>query len=335
MSSKAKHLDKSSNESVSNDTWSSSKNDEETLGSDSEKDSKDLCTFSDIKLRKLASKRGRRNMLERGKSLKCSNSLGLSPPSPYSPKSISSVSASESAGCPSPGDNYCDVRELRGRVDSVIGKCDEKDQNLSFGSMKNDVIDQNRENGSKDISNCKPRKLKKGKACKEDEIPMKVMNSTVNVENDIEVKHDVTKEEECACKEDKLQNNKILRRLNEDNPLDEGDGSGDDLGKTVHDIDTFMDIQGQEGTDVEDAVDVVNSPSGTSETLDSDDRCERKTEKKSKKKESEGKQLSTNDVSDGSDDLKYNINDRIDVRYGRGRNATIYHAKVRTLAAAV
>ena len=140
------------------------------------------------------------------------------------------------------------------------------------------------------------------------------------------------KEENSLNDKEKIQDN--------GSPVDEGGGDDMDSGNEDKAVltNTAMDNQEHESTDVEDAVDVVNSPSETSETVDSDERSERKTEKRSKKKR-EGKNgpknndvkntdVKNSDVSDDVDGLEYKLNDRIDVQYGRGRNATIYHAKV-------
>lgn len=285
--------------------------------------------------------------------------------SPCSPKSISSVSASDSTGCPSPADNYCDVRELRGKIDLVLRKSNEKGSTKGddLRDSKSDLSDKIRENDDKDTSNCKTRKLTKDKTCKEVEIVVKleknIANVEMNVENKTEARDNLSKDDESTCKEgtllkeDEKQNCKNSEKesnLKEDSvndkedlkkiqdggsPMDKDSGDDQDDGgdKTAHHMDTPMDDEGQEGTDVEDAVDVVNSPSGTSETVDSDDRGERQADRKPKKK-GEGKNgAKSNDGSDDVDDLEYKLSDRIDVRYGRGRNATIYHAKVSTRVA--
>ncbi|CAB4030971.1 AT-rich interactive domain-containing 4B-like isoform X2, partial [Paramuricea clavata] len=357
---------KSSGSNTSSNTAANSKQDEETLiGSDSEKDLKELPLCNDNKLltqHKPASKRGRgRRRARSNKALKSPSSPGLSPLSPCSPKSISSVSASDSTGCPSPADNYCDVRELRGKIDLVLRKSNEKgstNKGDDLRDSKSDLSDKIRGNDDKDTSNCKTRKLTKDKTCKEVEIVVKleknIANVEINVENKTEAGDNLTKDDESTCKEgtllkeDEKQNCKNSEKesnLKEDSvndkedlkkiqdggsPMDKDGGDDPDDGgdKTVHHMDTPMDDEGQEGTDVEDAVDVVNSPSGTSETVDSDDRGERKADTKPKKK-GEGKNgAKSNDGSDDVDDLEYKLNDRIDVRYGRGRNATIYHAKI-------
>ena len=273
--------------------------------------------------------------------------------SPCSPKSISSVSASESTGCPSPADNYCDVRELRGKIDLVLGKCSEKGSGKG-DDMKDsncDLPDRNKENESKDNSKSKKRKVK---ACKETELVVKlertVANQGTSVKSETEsgndskvdaesgdtlsknddVKKDCKNvEKEDNLKKDDVSDEKEAKKSDgSGSPLDEG--GGDDLGDCGDkaDFGTPMDNQGQEGTDVEDAVDVVNSPSSTS--VDSDDRGERKTERKSKKKVEGKTEAKNTDASGDADVLEYKLNDRIDVRYGRGRNATIYHAKVNT-----
>lgn len=344
-------------------TGNFSQEEETPVGSDSEKDLKELPLFEDNKPSTNpstpAAKRGRgrrKNRIERSKSLKSPNSPALSPLSPCSPKSFSSVSASESTGCPSPADNYCDVRELRGKIDLVLEKSCEK--GLSKGEdlrdVKSDLPDRNREgdsNCSEDSLTYKSRK-EKDKLCKENvtsEIAVvKQENFVVNVEMDVQnddegAGDDLIKDgdAESKCDDDTLlkegekQCVKDVKMTQDgESRSDEGgvdDPDDDGGGKTV-DIDKHAENQGQESTDVEDAVDVVNSPSGTSETVDSDDRGERKTEKKGKKSgkgESSGKTgAKNNDVSDDVDGLEYKLNDRIDVKYGRGRNATIYQAKV-------
>ena len=259
------------------------------------------------------------------------------------------------------------MRELRGKIDVVLEKCNEKGSTKEddLRDNKSNLADKNRENDSKNSPNCKTRKLKKDKTCVQGEIVVKleknmanmeknVANVEANVGNETEAGDDITKDDETNCKSDaslkedqkkncknsEKESNEKKENVNDKEDIkksqdggshvDEGGGDDpDDSGdKTVH-MDTPVDNQEQEGTDVEDAVDVVNSPSGTSETVDSDDRGERKTDKKSKKK-GEGKNgAKIDDVSDDVDGLEYKLNDRIDVRYGRGRNATIYHAKVR------
>lgn len=360
-----KNVHKSSvGNTVDSATEHSSQEEETPVGSDSEKDLKELPLCEDNKLPSTpAPKRGRgrrKTRIERSKSLKSPNSPALSPLSPCSPKSFSSVSASESTGCPSPADNYCDVRELRGRIDLVLEKS--LDKGLSKGEdlrgIKSDLPDRNREGDSKCGKNsviCKSRKEKKDELCEENvtsEISMvKQENVTVNMEMDVQNDDEVTgddftkdnedaeskRNDDTSSNEDEKQCLKDVKMIQDGvNRSDEGgvdDPDDDGCDKTV-DIDTHLDNQGQEGTDVEDAVDVVNSPSGTSETVDSDDRGERKTEKKGKKSgkgEGSGKTgAKNNDVSDDVDGLEYKLNDRIDVKYGRGRNATIYHAKVRS-----
>ena len=272
--------------------------------------------------------------------MKSTSSPTLSPLSPCSPRSISSVSASESIGCPSPADNYCDVRELRGKIDSVLSK--------------NDLPDKE----SRGNSNSKTKK-ETVKTCKEAEIVVKLEKNIANlgrkVERATEAVGNFAKDIESTCDEDSILgedqkkhcknfekevclNRNVETEENQDlknngSPLDKGGGDehpGEDSGGKTVLMDTPMDDQEQEGSDVEDTVDVVNSPSGTSETVDSDDRGERKAEKKSKKK-GEGKNGGkSHDTNDDVDELTYKLNDRIEVRYGRGRNATIYHAKVST-----
>ena len=287
---------------------------------------------------------------DRSKSLKSPNSPTLSPLSPCSPRSISSVSASESLGCPSPADNYCDVRELRGKIDLVLSKSNDKTVTKSddVNDSKKDFPDK----GNK-ATGTSSNKAKR-ETIKEAEIVVKLEKNVASlgrkIEGEAKTCDGFPKDTESTCEElgeDEQKNCKNSEReeslkrnfgtvesskdLKDDgNPLDKGGGDehpGEgNKGETVH-IDTIMDNQEQEGSDVEDTVDVVNSPSGTSETVDSDDR-ERKADKKSKKK-GEGKDGSkSTDTSDDLDELAYKLNDRIEVRYGRGRNATIYHAKV-------
>jgi hypothetical protein len=368
-----KTTNKSSNVNTSNNAATNiNQNEESPIGSDSEKDLKELPLVSDNKIpaqQKAASKRARgkrKGRSDRGKNLKSPNSPALSP---CSPRSISSVSASESTGCPSPAGNYCDVRELEGKIDLVLGKGNEKvlakEDDLDDGKNLPEKIC---ENDGKNSPNCNTRNLKKDKTCKVAEIVVKLEKNVANVETNLENKteagEDSTKDDESSCKgdaslkEDKkqdfkdsekesslakgsLNDNEEAKKFQDDgSPVDEGGGDDPDNGdedKNVH-MDTSGDNQDQESTDVEDAVDVVNSPSGTSETVDSDERSERKTKSKKKGEGKNGSRnndvknndVKNNDVSDDVDGLEYKLNDRIDVRYGRGRNATIYHAKVRT-----
>lgn len=303
---------------------------------------------------KTTAKKGRgkrKGRSDRSKSLKSPSSPTLSPLSPCSPRSISSVSASESLGCPSPADNYCDVRELRGKIDLVLGKSIDKTVTKSddVDDSKKDLPDKGNKGTGNSINKAKKETIK------EAEIVVKLEKNVASlgrkIESEAKTCDDFPKDTESTCEklgEDEQKNCKNSEReeslkrnfeteesskdLKDDgNPLDKGGGDehpGEgNKGETVH-MDTIMDNQEQEGSDVEDTVDVVNSPSGTSETVDSDDRGERKADKKSKKK-GEGKNGSkSNDTSDDLDELAYKLNDRIEVRYGRGRNATIYHAKV-------
>lgn len=366
---KTKKPDKPSGGSTSKNT--ANEEGETPVGSDAEKDLKELPLSEDDKLltqRNANAKSGRgkrKTRTNRSKSLRSPTSPGLSPLSPCSPKSISSISASESTGCPSPAENFCNVRELRGKIDLVLGKSYEK--SCSDGDdLRDRKCDlSSKEIDSKDNFSCKTKR--ENRIYKESELVVKLENlanvekSKANVERDKENRDnagdDLTKyDSESTGKKDSLskENEKqeiknsekesiIKKNIKNEESLkgekniqgggshvDEGGGEdSDDSGDKTVAMDTETDNRGQEGSDVEDAVDVVNSPSSTSETVDSDDRSERKTDKKGKRK-GEGKTGAKNDdVSDSSEGLEYKLNERIEVRYGRGRNATIYHAKVR------
>ena len=373
---------KSSGEkSTLDNTAANSAHEKETpVGSDSEKDLKELPLLEDTKLssqRKRTRKRGRgRRKTGTDRSLKSPNSPRLSPMSPCSPKSISSISASDSTGCPSPRGNYCDLKELRGKIDSVLGKSSEKDVSKveDVSESKTDSPNESDSINPKDGCNFKTRKEKKNKVCKEnvsksENDALKQENIVANVEDvivnkemdmNVEAGDDLTKDAESTCKgesllkEDKIGdcNNLDKENLEKDSINDEeesgkdnqvkgthsdegaSDDADDDGGEKTVEMDTHEDNQEPEGTDIEDAVDVVNSPSDTSETVDSDERSEQKAEKKTRKngKGEDPTRTGTNrnEDCDDVDGLEYKLNDRIDVRYGRGRMATIYHAKVST-----
>lgn len=253
---------------------------------------------------------------ERIKSLKTPNSPKLHPKSPCSPKSLSSVGASGSTGCPSPSENVCDSSEVRTKTEQAAC-CDmtKDDKNVRKAT---DLMDMKEDDSNKE--------------------EVKDQNGTAkNVKNTLS---DVTKKEtkEKAFRNDR-RSTKDIESSNKDKNEEEKRRNDkmevmmDDVKKEDVEEEEEEKMKEESGAEMEDAVDVVNSPSGASDSVDGDEEYVKRADKKSAgqaedKSEVSGELGGKQDGCIDVDGLEYKLNDRIDVRYGRGRNATVYQAKV-------
>lgn len=284
--------------------------------SDSEKDNKNSKIISIIKS---PSKRGRyvrKAKPDRTQSLKSPSSPACAPRSPCSPRSVGSVSPSECTGSPSEP-NVCDARELRAKTESIPNK-----NALKVSGITDDSCETIANSCKKD------RNSKLKSPVKNIEPGSQNMDADHEYHEECDTEHSFDKNTNEGCKDSKNLNrelnvkNDMKNCRDEEDPLDEGGGDGchrEDAQK--------MDVSlAKECSEEEDTVDVVNSPSGTSVTVDSDDRVERK---KCKKKVEQKNVTKGDVVVDEMDNrFEYKVDDRIDVRYGRGRNMAVYHAKV-------